>query len=198
MRNATVAGIAGAIGGALVAWLVASRVAEPRDSVELSAVLRELRESIVHLRASLDAGSPARATLATTDPRAGPPLPPREAGPSMAPEAPPDPRSTPPASPTRAAGRTALPAPDRGAVAEMSAWPAEETSIGESDPAREKGVRRRWLFATQDEVLAAFGAPDEVTGTADEERWHYRQFKGEERAVDVVLVFWNGRLRRVW
>jgi hypothetical protein len=195
MRNAVIAGIAGAIGGALVSWLIASRVAEPRDSAELSTVLREVRESLVLLRTALDAAAPARATLSTTDPRPAPP-PPRDAGPLRAPEASPDPRSTPPSSPTRTAARAALPGPDRAAVAEMRTW---ETEVKAADDAtRERGVRRRWLFAGQSEVMAAFGSPDDVSGSADEERWHYHQYEGEDRSADVVLVFLTGRLVHVW
>jgi hypothetical protein len=197
MRNASIAAVLGAVCGALFFWLLTPRAVEPRDSGDLSTAVAELRESIALLRASLDARPPASATPSGPQPRSDPGSPPRERE-TVAPDASPTPSATQPSTPTRAPGRAPLPAPNRNEVsALLRAWVEEEHPGEEFELARSKGVRRQWLFATQDEILAAFGTPDDITGGADEERWTYWQFEARNRVSDVVFVFWDGRLRRV-
>jgi hypothetical protein len=114
------------------------------------------------------------------------------------PSAPRLPSASPPESPPttpRTAGRAETPPADRETVKALLSWPREED--GELDTT----VRRRWLFATEAEVLEAFGTPDQINGGADEERWVYHVDVAEDggtRKTIVDLRFWNGRLRKVY
>jgi hypothetical protein len=205
MKNTWIAGIAGALCGALASWLVAPRAPDTQIPVELSVAVGELREAVSLLRASLEGRPPERAALAGTRPAQAPTStggvagqPAAEIGPPRVPV----PLPAPDAAPLRGhPARTLLPAPDRERVRALAAWKAirglDDTREEETGP----NVRRQWLFATEAEVLEAFGAPDEVSGGADNEVWHYyvpgKDEDGDAVQHTVTLTLWNGRLRRV-
>jgi hypothetical protein len=53
---------------------------------------------------------------------------------------------------------------------------------------------RRWLFRSEDEVLARFGTPSQVVMNGAAERWIYILAEGKQRFFD----FHRGRLITIW
>jgi hypothetical protein len=197
MRNVAIAAAVGAAFGALAALAFSPRsVARAGESPEVVLALNELRDATALLRRAVEAGPALRAA------RAEPPPPPSGAPPPR-PDLPPGDDARPPPPPPRPeADRPASASETSGRVAlrELLGF-AEETGNKPAavEARRRVGVRERWLFAGERQVLEAFGTPDEVIVNENSEHWNYRlPTQSEDEDEDIVLVFSRGRLVQVW
>jgi hypothetical protein len=93
-----------------------------------------------------------------------------------------------------------VPIPRREGLRELLGF-AQETGVRDDavEARRRGGVRERWLFATEREVVAAFGVPDELVLNDNSEVWTYLlPTTNDEESDRIVLVFSRGRLLQAW
>jgi hypothetical protein len=197
MRDAAVAAAGAVLGSLLTLLLAPARPSSDGAPSETAAALVEVRDATTLLRRALEAQTSVRLER----PEATPPV---ASGPS------PGDRTPSPSDPARGTTdgavvgrseeRASSPIAERAPLRELLRF-EDESGLRENavDARKDGGVRARWIFASEREVVAAFGVPDEILVNENSETWTYLLPTASEDEVNrISLLFNRGRLVQVW